>query len=87
VGAISVSTRLRGEKEWDMAEHWKSIPANEVKAGDQIRLASGRSLIVSRIESAFMGIPEMIAFIQDTPDEWFKQPMPQSNSVEVLQTD
>jgi hypothetical protein len=70
-----------------MTEQWKSTPASEVKAGDQIRLASGRSLIVSRIEPGFMGRAEMIAFIQDTPDEWFKQPMPQSNSVEVLQTD
>ncbi len=34
-----------------------------------------------------MGRPEMIAFIQDTPEEWFKQPVPGSMSVEVLQTD
>ena len=70
-----------------MAETWKSVPATDVKAGDEIRLQSGQSLIVSRVEPAFMGIPGMIAFIEDTPDRWFKQPMPGTTSVEVLEAD
>jgi hypothetical protein len=68
-----------------MAETWKSVPATDVKAGDQIRLPSGQSLLVSRVETAFLGIPGMIAFIEDTPDRWFKQPMPSKNSVEILE--
>jgi hypothetical protein len=68
-----------------MAETWKSVPAADVKPGDQIRLPSGQSLLVSRVEAAFFGMPTMIAFIEDTPDRWFKQPMPSANSVEVLQ--
>jgi hypothetical protein len=68
-----------------MPETWKSVPAAEVKPGDQIRLPSGQSLLVSHVEPAFMGIPTMIAFIEDTPERWFKQPMPSANSVEVLQ--
>jgi hypothetical protein len=79
--------RHRESEEWGMAENWKSTPVTEVRAGDEIRLQSGRRLVVSRVEEAFMGRPEMIAFIQDTPDEWFKQPVPGSMSVEVLQTD
>jgi hypothetical protein len=67
-----------------MADNWKSTTANEVHAGDEIRLQSGRRLIVTRIESPFMGRPEMIAFVQDTAEEWFKQPMPASMTVEVL---
>jgi hypothetical protein len=70
-----------------MAEQWKSTTASEVQAGDQIRLTSGRSLTVTRIEPAFMGRPGMLAFIQDTPEEWFKQPMPATTAVEVLQTE
>ncbi len=70
-----------------MAEQWKSTTASEVRAGDQIRLTSGRSLTVTHIEAAFMGRPGMIAFIQDTPEEWFKQPMPDTTAVEVLQSE
>jgi hypothetical protein len=79
---VSVTSENRG-----MAEQWKSTTASDVRAGDQIRLASGRSLTVTRIEAAFMGRPGMIAFIQDTPEEWFKQPMPETTAVEVLQTE
>ncbi len=68
-----------------MAETWKNVPAADVKPGDQIRLPSGQSLLVSRVEAAFMGIPGMIAFIEDTPERWYKQPMPSKNSVEILQ--
>jgi hypothetical protein len=75
------------EREWTMAETWKSVPATDVQAGDEIRLQSGQSLLVSRIEPAFMGRAGMIAFIEDTPDRWFKQPMPSSTSVEVRQAD
>jgi hypothetical protein len=83
----SFDADLADERQWEMAETWKSVPATDVKAGDQIRLQSGQSLTVSHIEAAFMGIPGMIAFIEDTPDRWFKQPMPGSTSVEVLQAD
>jgi hypothetical protein len=67
-----------------MAENWKNTTANEVQAGDEIRLQSGRRLVVTRIESPFMGRPEMIAFIEDTAEGWFKQPMPATMAVEVL---
>jgi hypothetical protein len=67
-----------------MAEQWNKGVASDVQAGDQIRLESGRRLVVSRIEEAFMGRPEMVAFIQDTSEGWFKQPMRDSTPVEVL---
>jgi hypothetical protein len=31
-----------------------------------------------------MGLPNMLAFIEDTPDRWFKQPMMADAEVEVL---
>jgi hypothetical protein len=70
-----------------MAEQWKSTTAKDVRAGDQIRLESGRSLTVTHIETAFMGRPDMIAFIEDTPERWFKQPVRDSMAVEVLDRD
>ena len=40
-------------------------------------------VIVSRIDTSFMGMPNMLAFIEDTPDRWFKQPMTADADVEV----
>ena len=69
-----------------MAEQWKKVVASEVRTGDEIRLPTGRSLTVSRIEPAFMGRAGLLAFIQDTSEGWFKQPMPDSAEVEVRDT-
>jgi hypothetical protein len=49
-----------------------------------VRTQSGDVVIVSRIEQSFMGLPNMLAFIEDTPDRWFKQPMMADTEVEVL---
>jgi hypothetical protein len=66
-----------------MADNWKTVKAEQVKAGDAVRTQSGDVVIVSRIEQAFMGLPNMLAFIEDTPDRWFKQPMMADTEVEV----
>jgi len=66
-----------------MSETWKKVKANEVRAGDTVRTQSGSVVLVSRIETGFMGRPEMFAFIEDTPDRWFKQPMMADAEVEV----
>jgi hypothetical protein len=62
----------------------ESVPADQVKAGDHIRLASGVELVVARVETGFLGRPEMVAFIQDAPQPWFKAVSPLSGSVELL---
>jgi hypothetical protein len=66
-----------------MSESWKKVKAGEVKAGDAIRTQTGDVVTVSRIESSFMGRPNMLAFIEDTADRWFKQPMMADSEVEV----
>jgi hypothetical protein len=66
-----------------MSESWKKVRADEVKAGDAVRTQAGDVVIVSRIETGFMGMPNMLAFIEDTPDRWFKQPMMADGEVEV----
>jgi hypothetical protein len=66
-----------------MSESWKKVKADEVRAGDAVRTQSGEVVIVSRIETGFMGMPNMLAFIEDTPDRWFKQPMMADGEVEV----
>jgi hypothetical protein len=66
-----------------MADTWKTVKAEQVKAGETVRTQSGSVVIVSRIETSFMGMPNMLAFIEDTPDRWFKQPMTADADVEV----
>jgi hypothetical protein len=66
-----------------MAESWKKVKGDEVSVGDTIRTQTGNVVIVSRIENGFMGRPNMLAFIEDTPDRWFKQPMTTDGEVEV----
>jgi len=67
-----------------VSENWKSVTVAEVQPGDRVRLASGEEVLVSRIEEAFMGRAEMVAFIEDTPERWYKRPVPTSAAVEVL---
>jgi hypothetical protein len=66
-----------------MADTWKTVKAEQVKAGDTVRTQAGNVVIVSRIDNSFMGMPNMLAFIEDTPDRWFKQPMTADADVEV----
>jgi hypothetical protein len=66
-----------------MSETWETVKAEKVKAGDAVRTQSGDVVIVSRIEKSFMGLPDMLALIEDTADRWFKQPMMADADVEV----
>jgi hypothetical protein len=66
-----------------VSDTWKKVKALDVNAGDTVRIQSGAVVIASRIETSFMGMPNMVAFIEDTPDRWFKQPMLSDAEVEV----
>ena len=66
-----------------MADSWVTMTAADVRRGDRIRLANGLEMVVSRIESPFLGRTGLIAFIEDTPARWYKQPVPESAEVEV----
>lgn len=67
-----------------MAEEWKTVPVTDVKVGDRVRHASGAEIVVSRIEPTFMGRDNMMAFIEDSPERWFKAPVPADGAIEVL---
>ena len=66
-----------------MAYIWKTAKAQDVKPGDRVRTQSGEVLSVTRIETSFFGRSNMLAFIEDTPDRWFKQPMQSDSDVEI----
>jgi hypothetical protein len=66
-----------------MSDTWKTVKAQDVKAGDTVRTQNGGVVLVSRVEASFMGRSNMVAFIEDTPDRWFKQPMMSDSDVEI----
>jgi hypothetical protein len=66
-----------------MPDIWNIAKAQDVKPGDTVRTQSGEVLMVSRVEAPFFGRSNMVAFIEDTPDRWFKQPMQSDSDVEI----
>ncbi len=67
-----------------MSDTWRTVKAQDVRVGDTVRTQSGQVVLVSRIEAAFLGRSNMVAFIEDTPDRWFKQPAQSDADVEIL---
>ena len=66
-----------------MPETWRSGTAQEVQVGDVVRTESGEVVTVSHIEGAFFGMPEMMAFIEDTPQRWYKRPLRSDTKLEI----
>ena len=58
-----------------MSDSWVTKPASEVRVGDRIR-SRQRELTVYRIEENFLGREGSLAFIEDSPERWFKIPAP-----------
>ena len=67
-----------------MSDQLSVIKAKDVQVGQRIRTPDGSELLVSRIEAPFLGRDDMIAFIEDTDQRWFKRPAPLDADVEVL---
>jgi hypothetical protein len=61
-----------------------TVKATEVRLGDRLRTRSGIELTVTRIDEAFMGRPEMLAFVEDSEEQWFKMPSLRDGEVELL---
>jgi hypothetical protein len=70
-----------------VAEQWKPTKTTDIQPGDRIRTADGAEMTATRVEHNFFGRADMIAFIEDTPQRWFKRPMPIDADVEVLAAD
>jgi len=62
---------------------WATRKADLVKVGDVVKTQSGDVLRVSRIEGSFLGRPNMLAFIEDSPERWYKRPVPIDADVDV----
>lgn len=61
-----------------------TVKATEVRLGDRLRARSGAELTVTRIDEEFMGRAEMLAFVEDSEEQWFKMPALRDGEVELV---
>jgi hypothetical protein len=61
------------------------VSARDVRIGDRLRSRDGTELTVTRIDQGFLGRPEMLAFVEDSPRQWFKLPAPIAGEVELVE--
>jgi hypothetical protein len=64
-----------------------TIRATEVRVGDRLRTRTGAELTVTRIDEAFMGREEMLAFVEDSATQWMKMPARRDAEVERVNGD
>ena len=57
------------------------VKATEVHLGDRLRTPTGLELTVTRIDEGFLGRAEMLAFVEDSDQQWFKMPAPRDGEV------
>lgn len=62
---------------------WATVKAADVQPGQRVRTADGMEITATRIERPFLGRDTMLAFIEDTPQRWYKKPAPLDADVEV----
>jgi hypothetical protein len=85
--AATISSESYLEERWaDVSESWRAARADEVNVGDVVRTSSGDVVTVTSIETNFLGRSNMLAFIEDTPERWYKRPAPFDADVEILTT-
>jgi hypothetical protein len=60
------------------------VKAAEVRVGDRLRARDGTELTVTRIDDGFLGRPEMLAFVEDSAEQWFKLPAVRDGDVELV---
>ncbi len=60
------------------------VKATEIRVGDRIRARSGAELTVTRIDEGFLGRTNMLAFVEDSDEQWFKMPAPIDGDVDLV---
>jgi hypothetical protein len=62
-----------------------TIKAAEVRIGDRLRTPSGTELTVTRIDRGpFLGRDGMVAFVEDSDEQWFKMPALVNSEVQLI---
>jgi hypothetical protein len=60
------------------------IAAGEVRVRDRLRTRSGVEMTVTRIDAAFLGRDDMLAFVEDSDAQWLKLPALRGGEVELI---
>lgn len=66
------------------ARRWEPATAADVEPGDRIRVSSGTTITVSRVETDFLGREGLLGLIEDSAVRWLALPMPGTAEIEVL---
>jgi hypothetical protein len=61
-----------------------TIKVDEVRIGDRLRTRLGAELTVTRIDQSFMGREGMLAFVEDSDEQWLKMPARLDAEVELV---
>jgi hypothetical protein len=61
-----------------------TVRAHDVRVGDLLFGQDGVELSVTRIDTDFMGMEGMVAFVEDSDIRWLKLPMPLDAEVQVV---
>jgi len=63
----------------------ETVKATEIRVGDRVRAQSGTELTVTRIDQEFTVNPDMLAFVEDSDEQWFKMRALTDGDVELIQ--
>ena len=67
-----------------MTDERTTVRADEVRVGDRLVGPEGAELTVTRIDTAFLGRSDLVAFVEDSDVRWIKLPMALDGEVEVI---
>lgn len=67
-----------------MSEVSEKVLAGEVNVGDRVLAPDGSEITVTRIDPTLLGLPDLIAFVEDSETRWLKLPMRTDAEVEVI---
>jgi hypothetical protein len=60
------------------------VKASDVRVGDRLRTRTGVELTVTRIDGRFMDREGMVAFVEDSEEQWLKMPARLDADVELV---
>ena len=61
-----------------------TVAAGEVRIGDRLRTRLGAELTVTRIDPHFLDREGMIAFVEDSDEQWLKMPARADAEIELV---
>src|SRR5262249_28787058 len=64
-------------------DDWIGLAAGDVREGGRLRLPAGTEMVVSRIETGFLGYDDLVCFVEDSDTRWLAQAMWLKSEIQV----